>query len=99
MRTTTQTPEQRRADVVAAQEFHQIKKFVAACRRQWPGAMIVLRPDSMMATEVVNSGPTRGEPRKDGSVCRTNLGNCKILCAVITASGAHLILGGRTERR
>jgi hypothetical protein len=41
-----QTLEQRRADVVAAQEFHQIKKFVAACRRQWPGAMIVLRPDS-----------------------------------------------------
>jgi hypothetical protein len=30
----------------AAQEFHRIKKFVAACRRQWPGAMIVLWPDS-----------------------------------------------------
>jgi hypothetical protein len=28
-----------------AQEFHQIQKFVAACRRQWPGAMIVLRPN------------------------------------------------------
>ena len=40
-----QTLEQRRADVVAAQEFHQIKKFVAACRRQWPGAKIVLRPN------------------------------------------------------
>jgi hypothetical protein len=37
--------EQHCADVVAAQEFHQIRKFVAACRRQWPGAMIVLRPD------------------------------------------------------
>jgi len=36
---------QHRADLVAAQEFHQIKKFVAARRRQWPGAMIVLRPD------------------------------------------------------
>jgi hypothetical protein len=45
MRTTTQTPEQRCADVIAAQEFHQIQKFAAACRRQWPGAMIVLRPN------------------------------------------------------
>jgi hypothetical protein len=34
-----------RPDVVAAEEFHQIKKFVTACRRQWPGATIVLRPD------------------------------------------------------
>ena len=33
------------ADIVAAQEFHQIQKFVAACRRQWPGAKIVLRPN------------------------------------------------------
>jgi hypothetical protein len=38
--------EQRRADVAAAQEFHQIKQFVAACRRQWPGAIIVLRPEA-----------------------------------------------------
>jgi hypothetical protein len=41
-----QTLEQCRADAVAAQESHQIKKFVAACRRQWPGAEIVLRSDS-----------------------------------------------------
>jgi hypothetical protein len=73
-----------------------LAKFAAARRRQWPGAMIALRPDSMIATEVVNSGPTRGEPRKDGSVRRTNLGNCKILCAAIAASGAHFISGGRT---
>jgi hypothetical protein len=39
------TPEQRHAELLDAQEFHRIKKFVAACRRQWPGAMIVLRPD------------------------------------------------------
>jgi hypothetical protein len=45
VRTVPQTPEQRCADVVAAQEFHQIKKFVAACRQQWPGAKIVLRPN------------------------------------------------------
>jgi hypothetical protein len=41
----TRTPEQQFADVVAAQEFYRITKFVAACRRQWPGATIVLRPD------------------------------------------------------
>jgi hypothetical protein len=39
-------PERRRAEDADAQEFHQIQKFVAACRRQWPGAKIVLRPDS-----------------------------------------------------
>ncbi len=39
------TPEQQRADLLAAQQFHLITKFVAACRRQWPGAVIVLRPD------------------------------------------------------
>ena len=37
--------ERRRAEDADAQQFHQIQKFVAACRRQWPGAMIVLRPD------------------------------------------------------
>jgi hypothetical protein len=26
-------------------EFEQIQKFVAACRRQWPGAKIVLWPN------------------------------------------------------
>lgn len=39
------TPEQRYADLLDAQEFHRIKKFVAACRRRWPGAVIVLRPN------------------------------------------------------
>jgi hypothetical protein len=37
--------EQRCANAADAQEFQQIQKFVAACRRQWPGAIIVLRPD------------------------------------------------------
>jgi hypothetical protein len=27
-------------------ELQRIKRFVAACRRHWPGAMIVLRPDT-----------------------------------------------------
>jgi hypothetical protein len=39
------TPELRSADHLAAKEFQQIAKFVAACRRRWPGAMIVLRPN------------------------------------------------------
>jgi hypothetical protein len=39
------TPELRSADHLGAKEFQQIAKFVAACRRQWPGAVIVLRPD------------------------------------------------------
>jgi hypothetical protein len=55
MRTAKQTPQQRCADLVAAQEFHQIKKFVAACRRQWPGAKIVLRPNEVARHRV----PTR----------------------------------------
>jgi hypothetical protein len=40
-----QTAEQRYAETLDAQEFDRIKEFVAACRRQWPGAVIVLRPD------------------------------------------------------
>src|SRR5690348_3285872 len=52
------TPQQRDADVAAAQEFHQIKKFVAACRRQWPGAMIVLRPEG--APTGANAPPNPG---------------------------------------
>jgi hypothetical protein len=37
--------DQHLADLVAAREFQEITQFVAACRQQWPGAMIVLRPD------------------------------------------------------
>ena len=55
LRTAKQTAEQRRADVVAAQEFHQIQKFAAACRRRWPGAKIVLRPTKVTRHKV----PTR----------------------------------------
>jgi hypothetical protein len=45
MKTAQQSSEQRRSDAANAQEFHQIQQFVAECRRLWPGAMIVLRPD------------------------------------------------------
>jgi len=41
----TEEIEQRRSDAANAQEFHQIQQFVAECRRHWPGAIIVLRPD------------------------------------------------------
>jgi hypothetical protein len=27
-------------------EFREIQKFTAACRQQWPGAVIALRPNS-----------------------------------------------------
>ena len=52
-------------------EWKQIKKFVAACRRQWPGAMIVLRPNPTDAapkgaTRTTSETPSTG-PRKDTS--------------------------------
>jgi hypothetical protein len=51
-------PERRRAEDADAQEFHQIQKFVAACRRQWPGAMIALRPNQDGAPAGANAPPT-----------------------------------------
>ena len=96
MRNAKQTPEQHRADFVAAQEFHQIQKFAAACRRRWPGAKIVLRPDSDRGR---NSSTPRGEARGDGSVRQTNLGNCKILCVATTASGAQSFLAAEQREK
>jgi hypothetical protein len=32
-------------------EFRLIQKFTAACRQQWPGAVIALRPNSDFAGE------------------------------------------------
>jgi hypothetical protein len=54
--------ERRRADAAEVQEFHQIQKFVAACRRQWPGAIIVLRPDGAPtgASAPINPKPAPG---------------------------------------
>jgi hypothetical protein len=52
MKSLEQTNERRRSENSAAQEFYQIQKFAAACRRQWPGAKIVLRPNE--------SGPPLG---------------------------------------
>jgi hypothetical protein len=37
-------------------EWRQIKEFVAECRRHWPGAMIVLRPNP---TDAAPKGATR----------------------------------------
>jgi len=45
MKSLEQTNERRRSEKIAAQEFYQIQKFAAACRRHWPGAKIVLRPN------------------------------------------------------
>jgi hypothetical protein len=59
-----QTLEQRRADTVAAQEFHQIQKFAAACRLQWPGAKIVLRPNEGGAPAGANAPPNQNPHRK-----------------------------------
>jgi hypothetical protein len=55
--------EQRRAEAADAREFQQIQKFVAACRRQWPGAIIVLRPDSARprANAPINQNAPPGE--------------------------------------
>jgi len=68
--TRVDTPQQRDADVAAAQEFHQIKKFVAACRRQWPGAMIVLRPDG--APTGANAPPNPGRNLTDEDARQIN---------------------------
>jgi hypothetical protein len=38
-------------------EWKHIQQFVAACRRQWPGAKIVLRPDTDAASRC-KRGPT-----------------------------------------
>ena len=56
-------------------EWIRIKEFVAECRRQWPGAMIVLRPDTNISPPAGGSadGPigaragsvSRQERRKD----------------------------------
>jgi hypothetical protein len=58
------TPEQRHAELLDAQEFHQIQKFVGACRRQWPGAMIVLRPDG---TSSGAGAPSIQNPHQKGT--------------------------------
>jgi hypothetical protein len=65
MKTTQQSFEQRRSDAANAQEFHQIQQFVAACRRQWPGATIVLRPDGAPtgASAPINSKPSTWSER------------------------------------
>jgi hypothetical protein len=31
-----------------AREWSKIKRFVAACRRHWPGARITIRPDNCL---------------------------------------------------
>lgn len=45
-----------------AQEFYQIRRFVAACRQQWPGARIVLRPDQDGAPKSAYAPPITLKP-------------------------------------
>jgi hypothetical protein len=47
--------EQRLSKMSDAQEFFQIQRFVAACRQQWPGAKIVLRPKQDGASADANA--------------------------------------------
>jgi hypothetical protein len=35
-------------------EFREIQRFTAACRKQWPGAKITLRPNSSFAPQREN---------------------------------------------
>jgi hypothetical protein len=48
---------QRHSETNDAQEFCQIQRFVAACRQQWPGAKIVLRPKQDGAPAGANAPP------------------------------------------
>jgi hypothetical protein len=47
--------ERRHSEMSDAQEFFQIQRFVAACRQQWPGAKIVLRPNHDVASIGANA--------------------------------------------
>jgi hypothetical protein len=69
-----QTPEQRCADVVAAQEFRQIQKFAAACRRQWPGAKICLRLDYDDAPASAGAPPNNLTPKQNGGSNEPGMG-------------------------
>jgi hypothetical protein len=48
-------------------EFRDIQKFVAACRKEWPGAKITLRPNSEFVREhdAEPTGDVVGEPDAD----------------------------------
>jgi hypothetical protein len=54
------------ADIAVAQEFHQIQKFAAACRRRWPGAMIVLRPNEGGPPQGADAAPPNQNPHQKG---------------------------------
>jgi hypothetical protein len=57
-------------------EFREIQKFTAACRKQWPGAKITLRPDSSFVRQHENPPMDVGltmpdERNEDGRGCQT----------------------------
>jgi hypothetical protein len=65
------TPEERSADLLAAQEFQQITKFAAACRRQWPSAKIVLRPNEDGSSPGADAPPIQ-TPAPGAGPCPTS---------------------------
>ena len=65
MKNIKQKIEQRRSEMSDAREFLQIHRFVAACRQQWPGAKIVLRPNHGVAS-IGADAPTNPKPAPEG---------------------------------
>ncbi len=50
------------AEFENAREFQKIQKFAAACRQQWPGAKIVLRPNEGGASPGADGPPNPQNP-------------------------------------
>jgi hypothetical protein len=69
MKNIEQTNERMRSEKSSAQEFYQIQKFAAACRRQWPDAKIVLRPDG---APVGANAPFNLKPAPGAGQCPTS---------------------------
>jgi hypothetical protein len=66
MKNIKQKIEQRGSEMSDAREFLHIHRFVAVCRRQWPGATIVLRPNQDGAPTGANA-PTIPNPHPEKS--------------------------------
>ncbi len=66
--TTVEQDAASRASYADAAEFRRIQKFLAACRRKWPGARIVIRPDT-------TSSPEKQESATKENIEQTNTNN------------------------
>ena len=65
MKNIKQKIEQQHSEMSDAHEFLQIHRFVAACRQQWPGAKIVLRPNYGVASTGADA-PINPKPAPQG---------------------------------